>query len=338
MLPAATVRCWAWACCSPASPRLARVPARRPSAAAPGAGAIDGGVNGLALAIHEEGRGRALNLLHLFFAAGALGSPIIVGQLVERGVAVGAVLPGHGRRGARGLAIAAACRADAVRDPSAAAVGVGGSGRERPRAWPLPGAPGRGRRSCCRWCCSPSGIGCYVASEVGVSNWIVRFLDEVHGPTRRDARALGVLGRARAGPAAVGAIRRPVAAQHLAAIASVVAGVGGDRSPSSRPHPSWRSSAFAVAGFASGPIFPVIVASAATCTRTDCQRTTGILTGAAVVGGTLYPPLVGLMSARVRDRVRLAGRGLLSFLCAIAILAAARMRRRRALDARSSVA
>lgn len=51
-----------------------------------GAGAIDGGINGVALAIHEESRGRALNFLHLFFAACALSSPIVVGRLVGLGV------------------------------------------------------------------------------------------------------------------------------------------------------------------------------------------------------------------------------------------------------------
>src|SRR5689334_21545713 len=41
-----------------------------------GGGAIDGGINGLALAISGEGRGRALNLLHLTFAIGAFISPV----------------------------------------------------------------------------------------------------------------------------------------------------------------------------------------------------------------------------------------------------------------------
>src|SRR6187397_693417 len=51
-----------------------------------GSGAIDGGMNGLVLDLYPEGRGRALNLLHLFFSLGALASPLFVGRLVEAGV------------------------------------------------------------------------------------------------------------------------------------------------------------------------------------------------------------------------------------------------------------
>ena len=52
-----------------------------------GAGAIDGGSNGLVLDLYPTSRGRALNLLHLFFSLGALASPLVVGRLVEAGVA-----------------------------------------------------------------------------------------------------------------------------------------------------------------------------------------------------------------------------------------------------------
>ena len=42
-----------------------------------GSGAIDGGMNGLVLDLYPDGRGRALNLLHLFFSLGALASPLV---------------------------------------------------------------------------------------------------------------------------------------------------------------------------------------------------------------------------------------------------------------------
>src|SRR6187397_1872185 len=50
-----------------------------------GSGAIDGGMNDLVLDLYPEGRGRALNQLHLFFSLGALASPLVVGRLVEAG-------------------------------------------------------------------------------------------------------------------------------------------------------------------------------------------------------------------------------------------------------------
>ena len=51
-----------------------------------GAGVIDGGMNGLFLNLFPAGRGRSLNLLHVFFSVGALSAPLAVGRLVESGV------------------------------------------------------------------------------------------------------------------------------------------------------------------------------------------------------------------------------------------------------------
>jgi len=54
--------------------------------AALGAGCLDGGSNGLVLDVYREGRGRAMNLLHVSFSVGALAAPLIVGRLVDGGV------------------------------------------------------------------------------------------------------------------------------------------------------------------------------------------------------------------------------------------------------------
>ena len=59
-----------------------------------GSGAIDGGMNGLVLDLYPDSRGRALNLLHLFFSLGALASPLVVGRLVEAGAAWQTVILG----------------------------------------------------------------------------------------------------------------------------------------------------------------------------------------------------------------------------------------------------
>ena len=56
-----------------------------------GAGCLDGGANGLVLDVYREGRGRAMNLLHVSFSVGALAAPLIVGRLVEGGMAWQAV-------------------------------------------------------------------------------------------------------------------------------------------------------------------------------------------------------------------------------------------------------
>src|SRR5262245_14423643 len=52
-----------------------------------GFGSIDGGVNGLVLDLYPESRGRALNLAHICFSLGALGSPLVVGRALEAGFA-----------------------------------------------------------------------------------------------------------------------------------------------------------------------------------------------------------------------------------------------------------
>ena len=61
-----------------------------------GAGMIDGGGNGLFLDLFQSGRGRALNLLHLFFSIGALTAPVTSGLLVENGVDWRSILVGTG--------------------------------------------------------------------------------------------------------------------------------------------------------------------------------------------------------------------------------------------------
>ena len=290
-----------------------------------GAGAIDGGVNGLALAIHDEGRGRALNLLHLFFAIGALTAPVIVGQLVERGVAWE---PFFVVTGVAALLLAAAMRLSAM--PS----GIRGSA--------TPGAAGAGHPSATRD--APSfvlplvllavAILCYVAAEVGVANWIVRFLDDV--PVSVATFGLSAFW----GGLAVGRLLSARYADRwphstFAASASVVAGVAVVAAVAA-PTAELAIVGFAVAGFASGPIFPVIVALGGDLYPDRLSATTGILTGAAVVGGTLYPPLVGLLSARFGIAFGLLGAALLSIVCAIAVLGAARSRRSRIADATPS--
>ena len=61
-------------------------------------------MNGLFLDLYPDSRGRALNLLHLFFSLGALASPLVVGRFVEAGVAWQAIILGTavGRAPARG--------------------------------------------------------------------------------------------------------------------------------------------------------------------------------------------------------------------------------------------
>jgi len=286
-----------------------------------GGGAIDGGVNGLALAIADEGRGRALNLLHLAFAVGAFVSPVVVGQLVERGV------PWQGILLATGVA-AIVLRASFSLTPMP-------PGLRRPEqdvglATTTAGAPRDGSLLL------PLGllaiaIGGFVATEVGVSNWIIRFLASV--PVATATAALSAFW----GGLALGrlfAARYSDRFSHatFAAIASVAAGLAVVVAVLA-PTLELSILGFAVAGFAMGPIFPMIVALGGDLYPHRLAATGGTLTGAAVLGGMLYPPLIGLMSAGFGIGVGLLGAAGLSFVSAAAILGAARIRDQRTVGA-----
>ena len=282
-----------------------------------GAGVIDGGVNGLALAIAEEARGRALNLLHLFYAGGAFIAPIVVGQLVERAIPWEGIFIVTGGV-AIGLAVAhrttpmpSGRRASVVHESTSMIKADGGS-----LLVPLG--------------LLAIGIGCFVASEAGVSNWVIRFLADV--PVTLATAALSVFW----GGLALG---RLTAARYsdrfshstFAAVASTVAGIAVVAAIVA-PTAELSVVAFAVAGFAMGPIFPMIVALGGDLYPDRLAATGGTLTGAAVLGGMVYPPLIGLMSARFGIATGLLGAAGLSIVCAAAIIGAARIRARRAIE------
>jgi len=283
-----------------------------------GAGAIDGGLNGLTLAVATSGRARALNVLHLFFSIGAFASPFIVGRLVSAGLAWQAILAGTAVLAAPiGLAFALmAMPSGRLADASA------------PRAPSAPTAPttgagaGPGRRGLLLL---GFAITCYVAGEVGVSDWLVRFLARADLDTSTLALsgfwaglALGRL------VSAVVADRLPHAAfAAAAAVASGLAIVVAVVSPTLE----LSIVAFAIAGFASGPIFPLIVAIGGDLYPRRLTQTAGALTGFGVIGGTIYPPLVGLMSASVGLGIGLVGAAALSIAAGGAVLLAARIGR-----------
>lgn len=283
-----------------------------------GAGAIDGGMNALVLAVAEGRRGRAINLLHLFVGIGALSAPALVGQLVERGLPWQSVLAGTG--------VACASLALAVRLTT-----MPSGRRERARATPLPAeATGAATRSsAARTISGPLlllaiAIGCYVAGEVGVSNWIVRFLDEAPVATATLGLSAFWAGLA-VGRLVAAFVSDRFAPRTFATGAAIATGVA-TLAAVAAPTVELRIAAFALAGVASGPVFPMIIAIGGELYPDRLAATTGSLTGAAVVGGTLYPPLIGLMSAAFGIGTGMVGAGLLSIVCGLAILATSRAR------------
>lgn len=288
-----------------------------------GAGCLDGGANGLVLDVYREGRGRAMNLLHMWFSVGALAAPLVVGALVEGGVPWQAVAVGtgvvvsplaaayvlvpmpSGRRPTEG--------ADA-RDPEDEVAASGDHGLRRLLAGPL--------------LLLGIAIAAYVASEVGVSNWLVRFLEPAPLTTATLALSLYwaglTVGRLVASAIAdrfdhlLFTIACALAMAVLVAVAVVV------------PVLPVSIAAFAAAGVASGPVAPMIVALGGERHPERSAAVGGSLSGLGIVGSIIYPPVMGFLSVTVGMTVAMLGNVLLAITCALALVAFGRATRRRA--------
>ncbi len=265
-----------------------------------GTGAIDGGVNGLYLDLFQTGRGRALNLLHVCFSVGAMSAPFVAGQLVEIGVPWGAILVSAG---VAVLVIAVLFwivpmppgRHRAASDPAPSDLD----------ATAIPTALDR------RLLTAPLlllglAIGCYVASEVGVSNWLVRFLDTAALTVATSALTLYWAGLT---------VGRLVSARiadrfdHLlfaatAAFAVAVCLVGAILAPTL----PLSIALFVLVGVASGPVFPMVIAAGGDRYPGRTAAVGGSLAFAAVVGSVVYPPAMGFMSVTVGLGVAMARR------------------------------
>ena len=264
-----------------------------------GGGAIDGGANGLFLDLYPASRGRALNLLHLCFGLGALASPLLAGRLVEAGVPWQAVFLGTAV-----VAIPVGLLLAVVEMPSGRHERVAGAARARlTLAWPMVGLA--------------MAIACYVGAELGVSNWLVRFLDQASVGLATSALslfwgalALGRLASARWSDRFDHARFAAVAA--FGSAAALVAAIG---------IPSLELSIllFAVAGFAFGPVYPLIMAVAGDRYPTRSAGVSGFLSGCAVVGSVLYPPLMGFMSVTIGLAAAMSGAAVLAFTAGIVL-------------------
>ena len=85
--------------------------------------------------------------------------------------------------------------------------------------------------------------------------------------------------------------------------------------------------AFAAAGVASGPVFPMIQALGGERHPERSAAVGGTLTGMAVVGSTLYPPAMGLLSVTAGLTIAMFGTVVLAFCCAAALVASGRRAR-----------
>jgi MFS family permease len=77
---------------------------------------------------------------------------------------------------------------------------------------------------------------------------------------------------------------------------------------------------FALAGFASGPVFPMIVAIGGERYPDRSAAVGGFLTGSAVAGSIIYPPIMGFLSVTVGLTVAMAGNVIIGLACAGALI------------------
>jgi fucose permease len=299
-----------------------------------GAGAVDGGINGLFLDRFRTGRGRALNLLHLFFSLGALSAPLAVGVLVDGGVGWQAIIVMTGLvaipvalsfgivpmpSGRRRAGTADAMPSDPTDGFAATELVQVDASQRISRA-----AAARGRLAAPLILLGVA-IGCYVASEVGVSNWLVRFLEPAPLSTATTALSLYWAGLA-AGRLVSSQLADRFDHLHFATVCAAgiaIALVGAIFVPSLPAS----IALFALTGFFSGPVFPMIVAIGGERYPDRSAAVGGFLTGSAVIGSIIYPPVMGFLSVSVGLTVAMFGNVILGLACAGAMVLVGRTAR-----------
>jgi FHS family glucose/mannose:H+ symporter-like MFS transporter len=281
-----------------------------------GAGIIDAGVNALFMDLYA-GRAAMLNRLHLFFALGALTVPLAVGLCVGAGVPWQAI------------AIASAAAAA----PLAVLMGTRRLPPTHRRARAVTAVPSQGGRG-------PAGrrrvprplavlaiaIGCYVAAELGVSSWLVRYLD---APLEVATLALSLFWAS----LALGRLVSSLIVDRMGAVAfattwSAACGVA-ILAAINVPSVPAAVLCFALAGFAAGPVYPMIMAIGGSLYPGRASMVSSVLASAAVVGSIVYPPIMGVVSEAAGLWFSMLGAALFAFAAAGCIWAAARLGRAR---------
>jgi len=272
-----------------------------------GAGATDGGINGLFLDLYRHARGGALNRLHMFFGIGALLAPIAVGLALTARVPWRAVPFGAAVGCLPLLALLATAPLPTGRREQAV--------EPRPRTREDQG-------SSLPFAGLALSIGLYVATEMGVSNWVVRLLSGVPVATATGILSLFWLGLA-AGRLLSNwlAERLDYAAFTLGCIALASLALAAAVLSPSLP---LTAALFTLAGLGSGPIYPMIMALGGDRYPHRLAALSGALSGAAVTGSIVYPPLMGLMAAHIGLRGGMIGAALLGLPSALGIVIATR--------------
>jgi fucose permease len=259
-------------------------------------GVLEVGVNALFLALYPTGRGRALNFVHVWFSVGALVGPLAIGQLLARGVSWEAVTLLTAALASPVAGLAAAVRFPP--DPKVSAPGEGEGGVE--------GAPRE--RSLLPFAGLGIAMACYVAAEIGVSSWLVRYLDAAPVTVATGALSLFWAGLT------VGRLVSSWVADRFGHMAFCVASAAGGSVLLAGAVVAPLEPAlalYALAGACFGPVYPLIMAIGGDLYPRRLSALSGGLTAAAFVGSLIYPPLIGILAETVGIGAGLLGAALL---------------------------
>lgn len=273
-----------------------------------GAATADVGLNALVLDLFPASRGRALNLLHVSYGAGALMAPLAISAVLGVGAPWPWVMIGTGLL----AAVAAAGLALTVPGHPIALPEV----HDAPDAAPV-------RRVPLFLLAMVVSVMCYVASEAGVSDWLVRYLEAL--PQAEASLALTLFwGGIAVGRLAFARFGNRLDPQHSAAALAAAGGAAllvAFLVPVSGVSPVL----FGIVGLAFGPIFPLIVAAAGARMPGRSAMVSGWLISAAVLGAVVYPPAIGFLSEAIGLHTAMLGTVVMAFGCAAAAFVARRL-------------
>jgi fucose permease len=282
-------------------------------------GAVDAVVNSVVMDLSVSGHGSGLSRLHLFYSVGALAAPLVVGVLAEAGV------------GWRPVAAATAVAGLAIAFPLRR-VGLVPRRRRAPVDPATPNTasqPRAGLRRALKLAMAALavGIACYVAAEAGVTSWLVGYLAEEPMSVATLALSLFWTGLA-AGRLVSSRIADRfdptvfTATFALAAAVFLLAAIAGPAGP-------LRIALFMAAGFALGPVYPMIMTVAGSLFPHRAAAISGALTAAGVAGSVTYPALMGVISEVAGLGAAMVGAALLAAASGVAVLIARRLVARR---------
>ena len=81
---------------------------------------------------------------------------------------------------------------------------------------------------------------------------------------------------------------------------------------------------FALAGFVTGPVYPMVMVVAGDRYPERLSAVSGFLSGSAVVGSIVYPPVMGFLSVSVGLTIAMLGTVVLAFVSAVALVLVSR--------------